>query len=77
MDPFFIPIIIFIAIWVAALIIAIHNVRKKKGSAVRRYGAALGHSYCWTHVRFRSIQRSNGARYETAVQAIQTAVPGN
>ena len=43
MDLTFIPIIIFITIWVAALIIAIHNVRKKKGSAVRRYGAVLGH----------------------------------
>ena len=43
MDPAFIPIIIFIAVWVGAVIIAVHNVRKKNRSAVRRYGAVLGH----------------------------------
>ena len=43
MDPVFIPIILFIAVWVVAVIIAIHKVRRKKGSAVRRYGAVLGH----------------------------------
>ena len=43
MDPVFIPIVLFIAVWVVAVIIVILNLRKKNRFVVRRYGAVLGH----------------------------------
>ena len=43
MDPTFYPIIIFAAIFVVLLIVALNNIKKQNRSQVKRYGAVIGH----------------------------------
>ena len=43
MDPIFYPFIIFAAIIVVLIFVALNNIKKQNKSAIKRYGAVIGH----------------------------------